>query len=61
MIEMVLMFTVLIMLVLAVFIVLAVVVGLGHRCRGEGQGGGDDRWVSCIIFASSAKFWEPQQ
>ena len=48
------------MLVLAVLIVLAVVVGLGHGCRGERQGGGDDGRLSCIIFACSAKFWEPQ-
>ena len=61
MIEMVWMVTVLIMLVLAVLIVLAVVVGLGHGCGGERQGGGDGWRVSCIIFASSAKFWEPQQ
>ena len=61
MIEMVWMVTVLIMLVLAVLIVLAVVVGLGHGCGGERQGGGDGGRVSCIIFASSAKFWGPQQ
>ena len=60
MIEMVLMVTLLLMAVVAVLIVLAVVVGLGHGCRGERQGGGDDGWVSCIIFACSAKFWEPQ-
>ena len=60
MIKMVLMVTVLIMVVLAVLIVLAVVVGLGHGCRGERQDGGDDGWLSCIIFACSAKFWEPQ-
>ena len=57
MIKLALMVTVLIMLVLAVLIVLAVVVGLGHGCRGERQGGGDDGRLSCIIFACSAKFW----
>ena len=61
MIDIVLMVTVLIRVVLAVLIVLAVVVGLGHGCCGERQGGGDDGGrVSCIIFACSAKFWEPQ-